>query len=328
MADVLSEDNISLRILNFGDFVNLDVPVREMVMAPVLPVQGLAMVYAPRGLGKTFFALGLAHAVAGGGPFLRWNAPQPRRVLYVDGKMPAALMKERTNLVIRGTGYAVLNLDNLRILSADLQGDVQLDVSTVEGQELINRHISDVEVVVLDNLASLHLVGGESEGDSWLQMQAWLLQLRRCGKSVLIVHHSGKGGQQRGTSRREDVLDTVMALRRPSDYSPAQGARFEVHLEKARGLHGPDTDPFEAQLQNTPSGGVRWTTESMHDVNRLKVISTAEGGLTVAEIATETGLSRSVVGRIRKAAVDAGELDNAWKEGAAGSERQGPTKVI
>ena len=172
VADALSEDDISLRILNFGDFVNLDVPVREMVMAPVLPVQGLAMVYAPRGLGKTFFALGLAHAVAGGGPFLRWNAPQPRRVLYVDGEIPAALMKERTNLVIRGTSYAVLNLNNLRILSADLQGDVQLDVSTVEGQELINRHISDADVVVLDNLASLHLVGGESEGASWLQMQA------------------------------------------------------------------------------------------------------------------------------------------------------------
>ena len=68
--------------------------------------------------------------------------------------------------------------------------------------------------------------------------QRWLLSLRRRGVSVLFIHHAGKGGQQRGTSRREDILDTVIALRRPHDYSPKEGARFEVHLEKARGLYG------------------------------------------------------------------------------------------
>ena len=56
-----------------------------------------------------------------------------------------------------------------------------------------------------------------------------LSMLRRRGVSVLIVHHAGKGGEQRGTSRREDVLDTSISLRRPSDYLPTEGARFEVH---------------------------------------------------------------------------------------------------
>jgi hypothetical protein len=30
------------------------------------------------------------------------------------------------------------------------------------------------------------------------------------------------------------ALDTVIALRRPKDYSPEQGARFEIHFEKLR----------------------------------------------------------------------------------------------
>jgi Protein of unknown function (DUF3489) len=63
-------------------------------------------------------------------------------------------------------------------------------------------------------------------------------RLRRRGISVLIVHHAGKGGQQRGTTRREDVLDTSISLRHPADYSPVEGARFEIHLEKARGVRG------------------------------------------------------------------------------------------
>jgi RecA-family ATPase len=47
------------------------------------------MLYGQRGLGKTHVALGIAYAVASGGAFLRWRAPVPRRVLYVDGEMAA-----------------------------------------------------------------------------------------------------------------------------------------------------------------------------------------------------------------------------------------------
>ena len=34
-------------------------------------------------------------------------------------------------------------------------------------------------------------------------IQNWLLSLRSLNRSVLLIHHAGKGGQQRGTSRRE-----------------------------------------------------------------------------------------------------------------------------
>ncbi len=41
---------------------------------------------------------------------------------------------------------------------------------------------------------------------------------------------------QRGTSRREDVLDTVIQLKRPKDYEPEDGGRFEVHFTKHCGF--------------------------------------------------------------------------------------------
>ena len=47
-------------------------------------------------------------------------------------------------------------------------------------------------------------------------MQNWLLKLRRQGKSVLLIHHAGTNGRQRGTSRREDALgygDSVATTR-------------------------------------------------------------------------------------------------------------------
>ena len=315
MNDALQNDPFEkpqprrLRMLHIGEFLKAVFPRREMILNPVLPTQGLAMVYAPRGLGKTFFALGLAHAIAGGGSFLRWNAPKERRVLYIDGEMPAAVMQKRIDMIHSGTTYPIIELKNLRFLCADLLGDTMLDISDPDSQSLINEHLDDVDVLILDNLACLHLSGAENEGDSWLSVQNWLLQLRRTGRSVLIVHHAGKTGQQRGTSRREDVLDTVIALRRPSDYLTEQGARFEVHLEKARGIYGEDTVPFEASLTNSESGGAKWVTKPLEDVEKLKVISLTRAGLTITDIAEETGMSKSKIGRIRKAAEHAGELD-------------------
>jgi len=84
---------------------------------------------------------------------------------------------------------------------------------------------------------------------------------------VLFIHHSGKGGAQRGTSRKEDVLDTVIALRRPEDYSPAEGARFEVHFEKARGFAGEEAEPFEAALT-----GAGWAVCKLEDaLERVRI---------------------------------------------------------
>ncbi len=132
-------------------------------------------------------------------------------------------------------------------------------------------------------------------------MARWILRLRRHGKSVLLIHHAGKTGQQRGTSRREDALDTVIALRHPEDYEPEEGARFEVHFEKARGIVGEAVKPFEAKME-TRDNMVVWTMRNLEDVDLMRVTELVKEGLTVRDIATETGLSKSKVGRLKKRA--------------------------
>ena len=78
--------------------------------------------------------------------------------------------------------------------------------------------------------------------------------LRRQGKSVLFVHHSGRNGMPRGTPKREDLLDTIIALRQPANYNASKGLRAEVHFEKARHFHGPTAEPFEVELRTDSNG--------------------------------------------------------------------------
>jgi putative DNA primase/helicase len=104
-------------------------------------------------------------------------------------------------------------------------------------------------------------------------------------------HHAGKGGEQRGTSRREDVLDTSISLRRPADYAPTEGARFEVHIEKGRGIHGEHARPFEARLA-IADGRTVWSMKEVENVERARVATLLDLGFSIRNIAEETGIHR------------------------------------
>ena len=93
--------------------------------------------------------------------------------------------------------------------------------------------MTEADHIILYNLSTLTRSGRWNEAESWQTMQSSLVALRWAGKSVILVHHAGKSGQQRGTSKREDVLDTIVEVRRPQDYVASQGVRFELHFQKA-----------------------------------------------------------------------------------------------
>jgi hypothetical protein len=289
-----------LRAVSVTELLRLDVKAREMVLHPFLPTQGLAMLYSQRGVGKTFIALGVSVAVASGTTFLKWNAPTARPVLYVDGEMPLATVKERICNIVAGTDIGH-PLDNLRVITSDLQDHGLPDLSTIAGQDLIEQHLDGVKLLVLDNLSSLVRAIKENEGEGWLPVQDWALDLRRRGISVLFVHHAGKAGTQRGTSRREDLLDSVVTLKHPNDYTPSEGLRCDVSYEKSRGFYGDDARPFGVKLMAGPGGEAVWTIADPETSIEDRVLELHRlGDMSVRDIAEEVGLKRSKVHRIIK----------------------------
>lgn len=284
----------ALNAFNLHDFLNLDIQPQENILAPIIKSQSLSMLFAKRGIGKTHVALGIGYAIASGGSFLQWKAPNPHRVLYIDGEMSAYSMQERLAQIVQGED-ATVTPEYFKILTPDMQEMGMPDISTQEGQEKLEPFIRDAEFIIVDNISTLARTGKENEAESWLPVQSWALNLRSRGKSILFVHHAGKSGQQRGSSRREDVLDMVMELRHPSDYQSDQGARFEVHFTKARHLIGKEAEAFEAKLFDG-----QWSHLRIEDAEIKKVLDLQADGLSIREIADETGISKSRVQRILK----------------------------
>ena len=271
------------------------------------------MLYAWRGVGKTHVALGIAFAVASGGSFLGWQATKPRSVIYLDGEMPGASLQARLAALIANS-EADFDPDNFRIMTPDLQEGAMPDISTIQGQEEIYPHVKDADLIIVDNLSTLARSGGrENDAESWQMIAEWALSMRQEGRSVLFVHHSGKGGSQRGTSKKEDILDTVITLKRPPDYQADEGAKFEVHFEKGRDLHGADAEPFEAALVTDPHGAQTWAISKLADATFDRVVSLANEGLSQTEIGVELDIHKSNVSRHMRKARELGLLKGGEK---------------
>ena len=293
------------RAISIKELLNYQARPREFLLEPILQERDLVMLHAWRGLGKSQLALSIAYSVASGGPCLRWRAPKPRRVLYVDGELPLSTLQERMIHLIAGSDVEPPSSDYLRFITPDIMPDGFVpNLAWPEGQAMLDDEIGKQksELVIIDSISTLCSgAGRENEAESWLPVQQYALRLRRRGIAVFFVHHDGKGGQQRGTSRREDILDTTIHLTHPSDYSGLQGARFEVHFTKTRGIFGEAVKSFEATMI-VRDGRTEWTTRDLEDLHLARVAELMKDKLSVRDIAEMLNLTKSTVHRLSKKA--------------------------
>jgi hypothetical protein len=304
-----------LKVLSLQELLETSFPEREKLLSPVILTQSLSMIHAWRGLGKTHVGLGIAYAVASGGRFLKWRSPQPRGVLYLDGEMPGSALQERLSAITAASDRKPLP-DYFRIITPDLQDlGCMPDLSTVEGQTAVNAMLTpETALIVVDNISCLCRSGRENEAESWLPVQGWALRQRSAGRAVLFIHHSGKNGEQRGASKREDILDTVIKLKRPVDYEPSQGAVFELIFEKARHLTGEDTASFEARLTTNQATGLQaWVYKDVAQTSFERVVNLAGEGLSQSEIAKELQINKSNISRHWKKAIEQGLIQRNSK---------------
>lgn len=167
--------------------------------------------------------------------------------------------------------------------------------------------MKDIDLIIVDNISTLCRCGKENEADSWIPVQEWALKMRASGKSILFIHHAGKGGNQRGTSKREDILDTVIVLKRPDDYNPKDGAIFQVHFEKSRGFLGEEAESFEAHLVNQ-NENQEWLLRPIAESSFDQVVNLTKQGMKQKEIAEKLAINKSNVSRHLKRAYQEGRI--------------------
>ena len=282
-----------LSILTAAQLMAADLPPRSDLLPPWLASDTAALVYGPPGIGKSFFALGAACAVASGGSFLGWRSTRPRRVLYVDGEMGAAELRDRLAL------FGPLP-DHLSVLAHD-RAEGLLDLGTEDGIVRLMAAWNDPQLLVLDTPSAPAALDGDPARRD--RLQCFLLHLKQTHRAVLMVDHANKRGALNGTARRASAVDLVMALRRPSESEPATvggNARFEIHFEKTRqrAQRMPlPLLPIRAELQTVDGAGAwRWDAAAGR-VERLAVL--VRQGLSRRDVCEALGIERSWFFRLK-----------------------------
>lgn len=276
--------------------------LRHLVaLEPFITKSSLGMIYAPRGIGKTYFALSLAYALSSGTSFLKFRAPKPCKVLYLDGEMSIFSMKERMEKIYHS--HEIKPLENyFQLVNSFLQEQALPDLGSSKEQMMLDSLIEDVDVIIVDNLSCWITSGVENEGESWLPVLAWALKQRRRGKAVVFIHHANKNNGPRGSSRREDALDYIIKLDRPPNYKPEDGACCVISFEKYRSWHGKDVESIQAKLIDLCDGKQTWEW-SVFEGNKNDEMLVAEikrlksEGKTHKEIGKKFGVSKATVTR-------------------------------
>jgi len=292
-------------ILSHQDIIKKDIPPVEYLLAQWLPLQSLGMVYAKPAVGKSWFCMALVVAIAMAYKrFLGWSINKPVRSLYVDGEMSSSDLKERFSKL------SPIGIDQIDILPSEemfLDGQ-PLSLDRPDHQEWFHQLLDDLEkdgrkpqVIVFDNLSTLRNSTNENDNSETQKLVSWLVSLRARGFTVLVVHHAGKNGDQRGASILTVPMNYVVKLTKPDSDRPVRDGetRFEVSFDKMRARQ-PRPYEFSAFIGPDEAGVFQLTfnpTETNIEARyRLLRFIGKRGVLTHREMATAIDIG---VGSIR-----------------------------
>jgi Bifunctional DNA primase/polymerase, N-terminal/AAA domain len=337
---VASTEPITSFVVNSGDeFLKREIPPRRAFLElastgePVIFEQSINQTFAWRGSGKTCFGLGLVRALATGGELLCFKAPQPVRVLYVEGELPNSQIQERwRNIVGNTNGYAFL-------CTIDDQPNGYGSLASPTGRARIEATLADlkskgtpVQVLFLDSVSTLFNIAANEE-ETWTEIQDWFINLRSRGITICFAHHAGKTGLSRSHSKSEDMLDLSVKLSTPENNDPSL-LHCTLEVDKARNglslrpfdfkMHREHSDSCACHKMETPTfcpgDSVRWEMLTPPDTKKLEAEQLFAAGNTVQEVADHLELPFGTVNRWR---TDWGKKRKASEQSNVVSFRKG-----
>ena len=305
----------------------MDIPPRKAIIDPLI-MEGSSMeINGGTGIGKTWFTLEMLCSICTGEKFLgKYEIANPRPVYYIEGEMPLDSIRERMNMIMARYIYKYkvseipFHISNPLLFKNNFIPKINDTKITQPMFKDEVKRFSDIYqkplFICFDNLSCLTDYK-ENDNDDWTSMLDMYTELKHEGHSICHVHHVGKGGHQRGASRKHDALDTVIHLKRPEEYDASEGAVFNVKFDKHRHFAGEYARSFKCAIKVDDNNKVSWDISDFKDVASEELLTAYCMGLpdiTYTKLEEEFGISKSSIGRTIKHCVKNGLYVTKMKE--------------
>jgi KaiC/GvpD/RAD55 family RecA-like ATPase len=308
-----------VELLTWAELESHEFPERGFVIDPILKERQVAMIYAPTGVGKTWFTLSLAVTGASGtgASFLGFNgAGDGVKTLIIDGEMDVEDLQERLDLIVNAVnGDKDKVRQNLIIASRQHQpfGYDFPDIAREDWQDEVLRHCQSdgIKLLILDNFSTLApSIEDENSSAKIGKVNSMLLKAKQAGVTCILVHHANKtNASYRGSSNIAVTLDLIISLNRPDKYNPVEGeTAFSIDFEKVRGVVSQTVTNARTVVFKTSQDGSTWK-EDDHPATQAHLIKMMLESLrftTQKEVAQHMKLTEPSISRKITQAIAAG----------------------
>lgn len=267
-----SLDNKSILItekpMEFYKIVNDNTPKPMDFIEGYLPIESIAMDVGIQGIGKTIFNLNKAICLSAGISWFGLEIPNAVKVLYFIAEGGYFSIQSRIRTMAQN--MEIQPKDGLLIIAPIKP----FKITDPNDFQLIESMIDKIlpDVIFFDPLVKIH----NSDENSNNEMEEVMNQLRSLitskNRSIIIVHHTNKGGDSRGASAIEGDVDSSLQI---SWMNNTKGIR-KIEFTKMR--HQEIPKPFYIELD--PS--ILWFNQVDSD-NRFYENS-------IIDIVTSTGI--------------------------------------
>ena len=222
--------------LSFLHAANTNPPVLEFILPGFIPgtVAGLV---SPGGTGKSFFALELACAVAGGqdANLLKLPVTGQGPVLYLAAEDPPEILHKRLHHIAQqymsqSVVVEAVN-ENLFVIPALASG---VNVLEPEWSAEIASRATGCRLIVLDTLSRLHALDENKTGEAKAVMRQLEFLAKTTGAGLLYLHHISKNAAVNGAGDAQQAARGSSAFVDDARYCSFLKGMTEEEAKKLR----------------------------------------------------------------------------------------------
>jgi len=309
------EEKKSYPLIDGNTLTDTDYPEPKYIMFPLIRERTSSQTFGGYGSGKTHVCFSLGMYLASNLNFLGYKSNRAVPVLYVEGELPSADLRDRRDSIMadmiakkkefKFENHYILGQDDLE-MAGFKHGFEPIGVSrsnTEEdlgkrGRELIENTCMEIKkkhgvmpYLFLDNITALTDID-ENRAQDWKPIMHWLIRLKNKGIANMFVHHANKStGTSSGSNAKERLIDLSIRIEKLDSKHRFQmggtkNVQCSLSFDKARNFGG---SSFDKEFILTCDEDGKWKKYPMLDQYDFKIIEGHNRGLSVKEMKEEFG---------------------------------------
>ena len=307
----------SYPLIDGHTLTDADYPIPKYLMYPLIRERTCSQIFGGYGSGKTHFCFSLGMYLASGLDFLDYKSNRAVPVLYVEGELPSADLRDRRDSIMadmlekkkdfKFENHYILGQDDLEMAGFKhgfepigvSRSNVEKEDFGRKGRELIENTCMEIKkkhgvmpYLFLDNITALTDID-ENRAQDWKPIMHWLIRLKNKGIANAFVHHAGKTtGTSSGSNAKERLIDLSIRIEkldskhRFQNMGGAKNVQCSLSFDKARNFGG---SKFDTEFILTCDEEGKWKKYPMLDKYDFKIIEGHNRGLSVKEMKEEFG---------------------------------------